>query len=137
MHPVYSIIVPCYNEEAVLGETHRRLTQVLSGMGEPYEIVYVNDGSRDKTGDILRDIVAEDKNARAVEDEFMFGDGVLVAPVMELGLRSRPVYLPEGATWIDTHTGAEYAGGQTVEADAPLEVIPAFVKKGVLEAFRL
>ena len=66
MHPVYSIIVPCYNEEAVLGETHRRLTQVLSGMGEPYEIVYVNDGSRDKTGDILRDIVAEDKNARAV-----------------------------------------------------------------------
>ena len=79
----------------------------------------------------------KDKNARAVEDEFMFGDGVLVAPVMELGLRSRPVYLPEGATWIDTHTGAEYAGGQTVEADAPLEVIPAFVKKGVLEAFRL
>ena len=66
MHPVYSIIVPCYNEEAVLGETHRRLTQVLSGMGEPYEIVYVNDGSRDKTGDILRDIVAGDQNARAV-----------------------------------------------------------------------
>ena len=66
MRPVYSIIVPCYNEEAVLRETHRRLTAVMTGMGEAYEIVYVNDGSRDKTGDILRDIVAEDKNARAV-----------------------------------------------------------------------
>ena len=66
MHPIYSIIVPCYNEEAVLRETHRRLTAVMTGMGEAYEIVYVNDGSRDKTGDILRDIVEGDRNARAV-----------------------------------------------------------------------
>ena len=34
MNPVYSIIVPCYNEEAVLGETHKRLTKVMTDMGE-------------------------------------------------------------------------------------------------------
>ncbi len=60
----------------------------------------------------------------------MFGDSVLVAPVMELGVRSRSVYLPEGKTWVDAHTGKEYAGGQTVEADAPLAVIPVFICRG-------
>ena len=66
MHPVYSIIVPCYNEEAVLKETHKRLTAVMTGMGEPYEIVYVNDGSKDQTPDILRELAARDPNVRAV-----------------------------------------------------------------------
>lgn len=66
MRPVYSVIVPCYNEEAVLHETHKRLTQVLSQMGESYEIVYINDGSRDKTPDILRELAAQDSHVRAV-----------------------------------------------------------------------
>jgi dolichol-phosphate mannosyltransferase len=44
-----SVIVPCYNEEAVLGECHRRLSGVLDGMGVAYECVYVDDGSRDNT----------------------------------------------------------------------------------------
>lgn len=66
MHPVYSIVVPCYNEEAVLRETHKRLTQVLSQMGEPYEIIYVNDGSRDQTPAILRDLCAQDSCVRAL-----------------------------------------------------------------------
>ncbi|MDL2206357.1 family 31 glucosidase [Eubacteriales bacterium OttesenSCG-928-N13] len=71
-----------------------------------------------------------DKAAAENEDEYMFGKDVLVAPVMELGLRQRPVYLPEGETWIEASTGKEYQGGQTITADAPLSVIPVFVKKG-------
>jgi len=66
MHPVYSVIVPCYNEEAVIRETHKRLTQVFQSMEEAYEIIYVNDGSRDRTGEILREIAMEDPCARAV-----------------------------------------------------------------------
>ena len=66
MHPVYSVIVPCYNEEAVLRETHKRLTAVLSGMGESYEIVYVNDGSRDQTPAILRELAGNDPHVRAL-----------------------------------------------------------------------
>ncbi|MBO2515662.1 MAG: glycosyltransferase [Clostridiales bacterium] len=62
----YSVIVPCYNEEAVLEETHKRLTQVMSGMGESYEIVYVNDGSRDRTGEILRDLQKRDEHVKCV-----------------------------------------------------------------------
>ena len=79
----------------------------------------------------------KDAKAADIEDEYMFGDSVLVAPVMELGLRSRDVYLPEGETWVEAHTGAEYAGGQTVCADAPLEVIPVFLRKGADVAVRI
>ena len=64
--PVYSVIVPCYNEEAVLQETHRRLTRVLRGMDGDYEIIYVNDGSRDATAAILNDLAAEDACVRVV-----------------------------------------------------------------------
>ena len=66
MYPLYSVIVPCYNEEAVLHETHKRLTQVLSKMDGDYEIIYVNDGSRDKTPEILRDLSAADSHVRAI-----------------------------------------------------------------------
>ena len=66
MQPVYSVIVPCYNEEAVIRETHKRLTSVMRGMGDPYEIIYVNDGSKDHTADLLREIAEKDPHARAI-----------------------------------------------------------------------
>lgn len=66
MHPRYSVIVPCYNEEAVLHETHRRLTETLSSMDGPYEILYVNDGSQDRTADILRYFAHQDEHVRVI-----------------------------------------------------------------------
>ncbi len=66
MRPIYSIVVPCYNEEEVIHETHRRLTDVMQEMGEPYEIIYVNDGSKDKTMTILRELAADDPAAKVV-----------------------------------------------------------------------
>ena len=67
MHPLYSVIIPCYNEEAVLRETHKRLTQVLSVMEGDYELIYVNDGSRDQTPQILRELAAADSHVRALQ----------------------------------------------------------------------
>ena len=49
-----SVVVPVYNEEAVLVEFHRRLTAVLDGLAADCEVVYVNDGSRDETMALLR-----------------------------------------------------------------------------------
>ena len=51
--PVLSVIVPCYNEEEAIGECHARLSAVLAGMQTAYEIVYVDDGSRDRTLAVL------------------------------------------------------------------------------------
>ena len=77
-----------------------------------------------------------------VKDEFMWGQAFLVCPVtrpmyydkgsVELkGVsKTRPVYLPAGAGWIDYWTGKRYEGGQTIEADAPIDRLPLFVRQG-------
>ncbi len=72
----------------------------------------------------------DDPSAWTVEDQFLFGPDLLVAPVTELGARSRPVHLPAGTAWIDVATGTECAGGDTVEAQAPLARIPVFRRAG-------
>jgi alpha-D-xyloside xylohydrolase len=71
-----------------------------------------------------------DEEACRVEDACMFGPDLLVAPVLVEGGRSRPVYLPAGATWRDAWTGQDFDGGQWVEADAPLHRIPLYLRDG-------
>ncbi|MBQ8569874.1 MAG: glycoside hydrolase family 31 protein [Oscillospiraceae bacterium] len=70
----------------------------------------------------------QDKQAWNVEDEYMFGSQLLVAPVMEEGARERRVYLPEGAEWTDAYTKQVYKGGQWVTVPAPIEIIPVFLR---------
>lgn len=65
-----------------------------------------------------------------VEDEYLFGPDLLVAPVMEAGLTQRPVYLPAGAQWTNAWTGDVHDGGQTVLVDAPIDTIPLFLRDG-------
>ena len=72
----------------------------------------------------------DDPQAWEIEDQFMFGADILVAPVLSEGLRSRSVYLPDGLAWQNAWTGESYEGGQTLEADAPLEQIPVYVRAG-------
>ena len=64
------------------------------------------------------------------EDAYLFGPDLLVAPVMQPGAVSRTVYLPAGASWTDAADGAVYTGGQSITADAPLELIPLFLRNG-------
>ncbi len=70
----------------------------------------------------------EDEKVWEIKDQFLFGDQYLVAPVTEYGQRKREVYLPAGASWTEQSTGKTYEGGRTVTADAPLDVIPVFVR---------
>lgn len=55
-----SIIVPCYNEQEALPLFHKEITRVLQEMGESYELLLVNDGSRDNTLDVMRTLAQED-----------------------------------------------------------------------------
>jgi glycosyltransferase involved in cell wall biosynthesis len=69
-----SVIVPVYGSAAILPETHRRLTKVLTELGDfGYEIIYVNDGSPDNANDILKDIVVNDRQARLLSLSRNFG----------------------------------------------------------------
>ena len=71
-----------------------------------------------------------DSYAWEVEDEFLFGSDVLVAPVLYENQRQRKVYLPAGVQWKHVWTGEIYTGGQTISVEAPIEQIPLFIKEG-------
>jgi alpha-D-xyloside xylohydrolase len=70
----------------------------------------------------------EDPLCETIEDQYMFGPEILVAPVTIMGSRQRRVYLPYGTNWVDIWSDKNYTGGQSLEVPAPLEVIPVFLK---------
>ena len=67
-----------------------------------------------------------DEKCWQIQDQYMFGDTFLVAPVMYAGMRERGVYLPRGARWKNIDTGAIFEGGQVITAQAPLDTMPVF-----------
>ena len=81
---------------------------------------------------ILRPLVMDfrqDTRAQNTADQFLFGPALLVNPVIEPGAISRSVYLPD-ATWYDFWTGASLQGARSIEAQAPIERLPLFVRAG-------
>jgi len=88
-------------------------------------------------GTLMRPLVMdwrEDVEAQNTGDEYLFGPSILVAPVTTEGATSRTVYLPE-ATWYDFWTGEKTEGGKRIQADAPLEKLPLFVRAGSIVPF--
>lgn len=71
-----------------------------------------------------------DEATWSIDDEFLLGPDILVAPVTEAGARSRAVYLPIGIEWREAATGTTRPGGTTIEAAAPLEHLPVFTRVG-------
>ncbi len=70
----------------------------------------------------------DDEQAWEIEDQYMFGPDILVAPVTELGVRSRKVYLPGKGKWTCAWTGNKYAAGKSFSVKAPLAKIPVFFR---------
>lgn len=70
----------------------------------------------------------EDKKTWDVDDQYMFGPDILVAPILKEGVRDRTIYLPTGATWKDPYTGEKHEGGQSINVEAPLERIPLLLR---------
>lgn len=101
-----SIIVPCYNEQEALPLFHKEVTRVLREMGEPYELIFVNDGSRDSTLSVMRTLAEEDDHIVYLSFSRNFGKesamyagfcnarGDYVA-VMDADLQDPPALLPE------------------------------------------
>ncbi len=71
--PRYSVVVPLYNEEDVIRESYRRLTEVMERCGDSYELIFINDGSRDKTLDIAFELAEADKRLRVLSFSRNFG----------------------------------------------------------------
>jgi len=63
-------------------------------------------------------------------DEYMFGPAFLVAPVTSQGQTAKSVYLPAGTAWYNYWSGERFDGGQTIQVNAPIDIIPLFVRAG-------
>jgi polyisoprenyl-phosphate glycosyltransferase len=112
--PLISVIIPCYNEEPGLRETHRRTTEVLGALeGYGYEVIYVDDGSNDRTPELLRELQADDPRVRVVYLSRNFGHQFAAtaglecaagdaAVIMDADLQDPPEVVPEMlARWRD------------------------------------
>jgi alpha-D-xyloside xylohydrolase len=116
---------PAYLTERTFDRLHYRLL--------PYIYSLAGDVTQ-RAGTPMRALVMDfqtDPRSRDVRDEYMFGPAFLVSPVTTYQARSRDVYLPPTAGgWFDFWTGRAVAGGQHVDAAAPFETLPVYVRAG-------
>jgi alpha-glucosidase len=92
--------------------------------------------NHEKTGEpVMRPLWYEfpnDKGTYLINDEYMVGKDILVAPVVREGMRTRGIYLPIGAEWIDWWTGEKYESGKTHYLKVPIDRLPIFVRVGAM-----
>ena len=79
----YSIIVPMYNEEAVIHETYRRLKTVMNKTGEAYELLFINDGSKDRSAEIIRECSYWDPTVKLIDFSRNFGHQIAITAGMD------------------------------------------------------
>jgi undecaprenyl-phosphate 4-deoxy-4-formamido-L-arabinose transferase len=82
--PYLSIIIPVYNEESNLVPLMERLYPVVTGTGRPFEIIFTNDGSRDRSLEILRRMVQQYPGVRVVEFNGNFGQHMAILAAFEM-----------------------------------------------------
>ncbi|ACV64974.1 glycosyl transferase family 2 [Desulfofarcimen acetoxidans DSM 771] len=88
MNPIvtYSIVVPVFNEEAVIAVTYERLKKVMDTTGESYELLFVNDGSSDQTAEIIDRICRQDDHVKLINFSRNFGHQIAISAGMDNAL---------------------------------------------------
>jgi dolichol-phosphate mannosyltransferase len=108
--PVYSVVAPVFNEVETLPRFYERVVAVMEGLGEPFELVLIDDGSRDGSAQVLAGIHRRDPRVRVVEFSRNFGHQIAIS------------------------AGLDYARGQCVviidsDLQDPPEVIPQLIER--------
>ena len=78
MKITYSIVAPIFNEKENLSELHRRVSEVMDSLGEPWELILVDDGSTDSSADMIRELAKKDKQVRPVIFARNFGHQIAI-----------------------------------------------------------
>jgi alpha-D-xyloside xylohydrolase len=78
---------------------------------------------------------SSDAGAREVSDQFLFGPALMINPVTTEGATQRKLYLPAGSDWVDFWSGKRVSGGQTIDAEAPLDKMPIYARSGSVIPF--
>lgn len=101
-----SVIVPCYNEQESVGLFYKEMTRVAEGMDNEFEFIFVNDGSKDKTLEILKELAQQDDRVKYVSFSRNFGKEAAIyagfsnavgdyVVMMDADLQDPPSLLPE------------------------------------------
>jgi undecaprenyl-phosphate 4-deoxy-4-formamido-L-arabinose transferase len=143
--PDVSLVVPVYNEEQTLEEVYRQAVAALEGIGRPYEIIIVDDGSTDGTWTVLERLHAQDAQLRAVRFKRNFGQhpamhaGLVrargeIVVTMDGDLQNSPSDLPKLVAAVDA--GADVASGRRRgREDSWGRTLPSRVINGMLRRF--
>src|SRR4051794_663907 len=91
--PVFSVVAPVYNEEETLPHFYERVTAVLEQLGESYEIILVDDGSRDRSAEILRQLQAADPHVRAILLSRNFGHQIVISAGLDYSRGQAVVFI--------------------------------------------
>jgi alpha-D-xyloside xylohydrolase len=116
--------------EAAYG-TIRRLLFLREAL-TPYILEHMREASRSGTP-VMRPLFFDfphDERAYDIDDQFMFGPDIMVAPVTEYGGRSRRLYVPEGSRFVDPRSDKTLSPGTVIDVSAPLEAVPVFAREG-------
>ena len=137
--PVFSVVIPMYNEAEIVGEMHRRLAAVMATLGAPWEAIYVNDGSRDASLRIIETLRQADRHIAVVNLSRNFGKEIATTAgldhaqgdaviVIDADLQDPPEVIPDlVAAW--------RAGYDTVYAQRRRRDGDGWLKKATAAAF--
>jgi len=137
--PVFSVVIPMYNEAEIVGEMHRRLVVVMTELGAPWEAIYINDGSRDASLQVVEMLRHADSHIAVVNLSRNFGKEIATTAgldhargdaviVIDADLQDPPEVIPRlVAAW--------RAGFDTVYAKRRLRDGDGWVKKATAAAF--
>lgn len=110
MKAKYSIVVPIYNEEKAIPLFYDAVTRVMDGLNEPYEVIFVNDGSKDHSTDVVKNLIEKDKRIKLVSFSRNFGQ----LPAIYCGFE---------------HAEGDAVVCMDVDLQDPVEVVPMMIEK--------
>ncbi|RZJ43306.1 MAG: DUF5110 domain-containing protein, partial [Brevundimonas sp.] len=127
LREVYNLAEPGTDLYTAFGDQMRLRYRLM-----PYVYTLAGD-SWHRDGTIMRGLAmdfADDRKVLDINDQYLLGPSLMVAPVHEYRARNRSVYFPAGADWYDLYTGRKQTGGREVTVEAPLDRIPVYVRAG-------
>lgn len=136
LNRTFSVVVPCYNEESVLKELHARTSVVLQTMGFSYEIILVNDGSKDRTWSVMNELAAGDPQLVLVNlsrnhgHQLALTAGLSLARgervlIIDADLQDPPELLPEMWRIMDGGADVVYGRRRSREGETGLKLLTA------------
>jgi glycosyltransferase involved in cell wall biosynthesis len=135
-HGLLSVVIPCHNEQEVITATHARLVEILPTTGMDFEIIYVDDGSRDETLARLEAIAARDPRAKVLELARNFGQqaamsaGLAVARgdaivITDADLQDPPEVIPEMVRMWRSGVDVAYGRRRSREGETAFKLVTA------------